>query len=197
MIEIIIVGAFYEIIELAQNCGYKIYALVDKHKTGKYKGYPILGDDYSFKLHNIKYPVVISPDIPETRMKLFDHYFDRGFNFTSLISSNAKISQSAKIGKGSIIQSFVNISCDSTLGEFVKCNTFANIMHDVKIGDFTTIAPNAVILGNVKIGRGCYIGANATILPNISISDNVIVGAGSVVTKNIESNKTVYGVPAK
>lgn len=198
--KIIIVGAFHEIIELSEDNGFEIAGLIDNEKTKSYWNYNILCNDeeainLSEKLKET--PLILTPDKPATRQKLRLYYSELGFEFASIISKDSKVSKSAKIGLGTIIQSGVNVSAECNIGMFVKLNTNCNVMHNSIIGDFATIAPNAVILGNVKIGKLCYIGSNATILPNIEICDNVIIGAGAVVTKNVPPNKVFIGNPAR
>jgi len=196
-ISVIVVGAFHEIIELLEENQISIKGLIDNNLTGYYRDYPILGtDSIAMNLDN-SIPIIITPDIPKIREKLVSYYSTLGYKYQLLISKQAKISKSAKIGDGTIVQYGVNISSEVIIGKFVKCNTLSNVMHNSKIGDYTTIAPNAVILGNVSIGERCYIGANATILPNIMIGDDVTIGAGSVITKDVGAGKTVYGVPGK
>jgi UDP-N-acetylbacillosamine N-acetyltransferase len=194
---VIIVGAFHEIIELAEMNNLIIIGLVDNNKEGSYYGYNIIGNDKNLGTKYNKYPIVITPDKPDLRQKLHQIYENRGFDFYTLISKKATISKTSSIGEGSIVQSGVNVSSECKIGKFVKLNTHSNIMHNTIIGNFTTIAPSAVLLGNVKIGKNCYIGSNCTILPNIIIGDNAIVGAGAVVTKNVVESETVIGVPAK
>ncbi|NDP28020.1 MAG: hypothetical protein GZ087_11425 [Flavobacterium sp.] len=197
---VIIVGAFHEVIELVEEANIRIIGLIDNTKTGFYKNYEILANDISVKEllpELIDFEVIITPDLPTVRIMLAESYSSYGFKFCTVVSDCCKISKSATIGSGTIIQSGVNISAESIIGAFAKLNTNCNIMHDVTIGDYTTIAPNACVLGNVYIGKACYIGSNATILPNISICDNVIIGAGAVVTKDIDSSGTYVGIPAK
>ena len=198
--EIIIVGAFHEIIELAEENDYKIIGLIDNTKITSYRNYIIFCNDSSASKLNHKLkqiPLVISPDMPSLRMHLVNYYKKNKFHFTSIISRRATLSSSAKIAQGSVVQNGVNISAEVEVGKFVKLNTMCNVMHNSVIGDYTTVAPNTVILGNVKIGEACYIGANATVLPNIQIADKVIIGAGSVVTKNILKSGTYIGIPAR
>lgn len=200
MDKVILVGGFHEIIELCEEQKIKILGIIDKTAARTYCGYPIIGSDENankiFERYN-KVPVIICPDIPQTREKLFSIYKTIGFNFYTLIGKRATISKSASIGTGAIIQNGVNISSYATVGCFVKINTNANIMHDSKIGDFVTIAPNSVILGSVNIGNKVYIGANSTILPDITINESAVVGAGAVVTKSVDATETVVGNPAK
>ncbi len=195
--KIIIVGAFHEIIELAEDNGVFVVGLIDPIKKDNYRGYKIIGTDEDAINFDKNYPLLITPDCPEVRFKLVQYYSNLGFNFAKLISNNAKVSKSAIIKEGCVIQFGVNISSECNIGKFVKLNTCCNIMHNSYIGDYTTIAPNAVILGNVRIGNNCYIGSNSTILPNIKVYDNSVVGAGSVVTKDVPPFSIVVGNPAK
>lgn len=201
MSSIILIGGFVEIIELCDDSGIEIFGIIDKSAEKILYGHPVIGGDNDIPSMYNKirdFTLVITPDNPALRERLYKLYKNYGFIFTGIISKNSTISKSAHIGEGTIIQSGVNISSEAHIGKFVKVNSCANIMHNSVIGDFTTIAPNAVVLGYVMIGSNCYIGANATILPNIHICDNSIIGAGAVVTKNIEKPFHVYaGVPAK
>lgn len=198
--DVIIVGGFHEIIELAETCKYNIVGLIDNQLENEYFGYPILGSDadaeYLFKTYNYT-KVIITPDQPFIRMNLVKFYSNIGYRFCNLISPLSKISKSSKIGIGTIVQDFVNVSANCCIGSFIKLNTYSNIMHDVIIEDFTTVAPNTVLLGRVRVGKNCYIGSNSTILPDKTIGDNAIVGAGAVVTKDVFSDSIVKGVPAK
>ena len=186
--EIILVGAFAEMCELANLCSKKVIGIIDNNLKGSFHKIPIIGKDDDASLLFAKYskiPLVISPDKPQLRKKLVDYYSNIGFDFTELISPLATISRTAVIGRGTVIQSLCNVSADT------------NVMHDNVIGNYTTIAPNAVLLGYVKIGDCAYIGANSTILPMKEIGNNVVVGAGSVVTHNIPCDLIVKGVPAR
>ena len=198
--KVILVGAFHEIIELCEDCGSQIVGIIDDQYTGDYNGIPILGGDEDASSLYQDYSdcsIVITPDLPKVREKLFALYSQIGFQFATIISPRATISRSAKIGKGTVIQACVNVSSGSTIGDFVKLNTYANIMHDITIGNYATIAPNAVVLGDVHIGESAYIGANSTILPHIRLGSGATVGAGAVVTKDVNDNVIVKGVPAK
>ena len=198
--DIILIGAFHEMIELCKAAKKNIIGIIDNNMTTEYMNIKILGSDKDAEKIIANYrnvPFVITPDSPRIREKLFLHYTNLGAQFATIIHPNANISLTAKIGIGTIIQLGTNISANVNLGDFVKVNTMANVMHDSNVGNFTTIAPNAVILGKVNINNYCYIGANSTILPNIHIAKNAIVGAGAVVTKNISKSTVMVGVPAK
>lgn len=200
MKDVILVGAFHEVVELCEDCGIHIAGIIDNNLTGSYLGIPILGTDNDAARLYEEYSrcqLVITPDFPRVRERLFQLYSRAGFEFATIISPKANISPSAKIGRGTVIQSGVNVSASTTIVSFVKLNTNANVMHDNVVGDYATIAPNAVLLGYVHIEKTAYIGANSTVLPHLSIGEGALVGAGAVVTKNVEANLIVKGVPAK
>lgn len=187
-------------IELCENAGFNIMGIIDNELTGEYYGYPIIGTDNDAVSLYKNYPtcqIVITPDSPQLRKKLVDHYRSAGFSFATIIHPAATISRFASIGEGTVIQRGVNVSANSKIGDFCKLNTGCNVMHDNAVGNYATIAPNAVLLGYVSVAELCYIGANCTILPKISIGEQSIVGAGAVVTKSIHSELVVAGVPAK
>lgn len=197
MDRVILIGYFIETAELCEKCSCSIVGVVDNDDKGSY---PYLGNDEDFANNCTNYldiPLVITPDNPSVREKLYDRYKKLGFKFKTLIAPEAVISKSAHISEGCVIQSLCNISSDVSLGKCVRVNTGANIMHDTVVGDFSTVAPNAVLLGRCNIGCECYIGANATILPGVKIYGGVLVGAGAVVCKDINSSMTVVGVPAR
>lgn len=200
--KVILVGGFHEIIELCEDNSIEILGIIDNNIIeDTYWGYPILGTDSDASVLLEKYkniPVLITPDIPHIRCKLYNYYKKNiGFKVASLISRDAYLSRSAKIGEGTIIQRGVNISSNTIIGKMVKINTNVNVMHDCILDDFVTVAPNSVLLGKVKIETSTYIGANSTLLPMVTVGENAIVGAGAVVAKPVRSNITVKGNPAK
>lgn len=197
--DVIVVGAFHEIFELCKDAKLNVVGVFDL-KPDSCCSSLYLGTDNDAVMLFEKYkdtPVIITPDKPSLREKLVNHYRTIGYKFATVISPTAKISPSATIGEGTIIQHAVNISACSRIGSFVKLNTMSNVMHDCVVGDYTTIAPNALLLGRCKTGERCYIGAHSTILPEHSIGSDSIVGAGAVVTKNVKPQIIVKGIPAK
>ncbi len=197
--QVLLVGAFQEAIELCELCNLKIVGIFDNKNKGEFFGCEILGDDAAAATASDsmkQIPVVLTPDQPVVRKTLADYYAASGYKFRSLISPEASISKSVKLGLAVFIQSGCNVSAAVQLGDFVRLNTSANIMHDTRIGNFATVAPNAVILGKVTIGAHCYIGANSTILPGLNVQPHSVVGAGAVVTHGVTAHTTVVGVPA-
>ena len=197
---IILVGGFHEMVELCEQCQVKIAGIFDNDRVGEFMGYKILGTDLDAKNHALQYrqfPVILSPDKPALREKLFHFYHEAGYDFEGLISPTAMVARTAHVDRLAVVQHGVNVSSNATIGRFVKLNSLCNVMHDALVDDFTTVAPNAVILGYVKIGKSCYIGANSTILPEKKLGNGIMVGAGAVVTRDVSDNVTVAGNPAR
>lgn len=200
MKDIILIGAFHEMVELCEDSGLRIAGIIDNECKGDYYGYPVIGTDADAAQIHLEYPeccAVLTPDPPGTRRKLVGIYRAAGFSFINVIHPGATVSRYARIGEGTIIQNGVNVSANCTIGSFCKLNTRCNVMHDNVIGDFTTIAPNAVLLGYVSVGSMSYIGANSTVLPNCHIGNDVMIGAGAVVTKDVVDTLVMAGVPAR
>jgi sugar O-acyltransferase (sialic acid O-acetyltransferase NeuD family) len=198
--QIILVGAFIEIVELCDATEVEIVGIVDNSQNASFLGRPILGTDNDAQEIIRRWPTIpvhVTPDSPKVRKRLSADYSRLGANFAILVHPAAHVSSSAAIGAGSVIQAGAHVSSASVLGCGVKVNTCANITHDVIVGDFATIAPSAVLLGRTVIGSGAYIGANATILPGISVGDDAIVGAGTTVTRDVPPGLKIAGTPGK
>lgn len=197
MNEVILIGYFAETAELCKKCGCTVVGVVDKEAKGPYL---YLGDDDAFISRSSDYSgtaLVITPDKPELREKIYEKYKKTGFHFKTLIAPEAVVAESAVISEGCMIQSLCNVSSNVFLDRCVRINTGANVMHDGKIGAFSVVAPNAVLLGYSTVGKKSYVGANSTVLPGITVGSNAIVGAGAVVTKDVKECSVVAGVPAR
>ena len=88
--KVILVGGFHEIIELCEDNDIEIAGIIDNYLTNDtYWGYPIIGTDDKAKVLFETYknvPVLITPDVPHVRYKLYHYYKSIGFQVASLIS---------------------------------------------------------------------------------------------------------------
>lgn len=170
---------------------------LDDNKKGKVLGFAILENNKKIAPQN--YEVFIAIGDNHTRSKLFEKYENEGFTIPTLVDPTAIVSESCRIGKGSVIMPGVVINADSEIGDCCIINTKAVVEHDNIIGNYVHISPATVLLGNVEVGDYTWIGANSTIKNGISINDNVIIGMGSKILKSIEGkgiyfNENIYTI---
>ena len=189
-----------EILDLAEDTGkYEITAFVenwDKEKAGKtLLGLPIIWiDDLKSMMSTHKAVCALGTT---KRNAFVEHAIKIGFEFTSIIHPNARVSRKSKVEKGSIISAGVVIAAHTTIGNHVIINRGGLIGHHTKIGSYTTISPGANIAGSVTIGEGTYVGIGAVVLDHISIGAHCVVGAGALVTKDVPDRVQVVGIPAR
>lgn len=188
------------VLDVAHQLGYTLVGIMDDAITT-----PV--EENGIKKINRKYLKAL---IDETGAKLF---FGIGNNpvrekivlecqlsdddFATLISPNAFISPSVKVGVGTLVMPRVVINSDAVIGKHVILNSGCIVEHDCCVDDYAHISPGAVLTGGVSVGRLTQIGANAVVNPLIRVGANVTVGSGASVISNIDSNKVAVGVPAK
>lgn len=119
-----------------------------------------------------------------------------GGSFITVISPDAFVANTAKIGEGTVLMHHANVNSFAKIGLCGIINTGATVEHDVSIGDFVHISTGAVINGQCRIGHDCFIGSNAVVLNEISVITGTLVGAGSVVVKDITKPGVYVGNPA-
>lgn len=181
---------------------FEVFGYIDQTDKGAILDIPYLGtDDTASNLfsNNINTAVLGIGQLKDSslRKKVAEKYQSLGFNFPTILSSDAIINNSTTIGNGTVIMAGVVINVDSQIGEFGIINTSATIDHDCKIGDFTHIAPGVTLSGGVKIGNKCLVGTGSSIIQYIDIPDNTIIGAGSVLIKSIFEQGIYAGNPAR
>lgn len=129
-----------------------------------------------------------------------------------LVADLSSIRENVIIGSRTIIGRGVAIENYCKVGSYCKLETNVYITAYSEIEDCVFIAPGVVTSNDnfagrdkerhkyfkgVTVKKGARIGAQATILPGKIINKDGFVGAGSIVTKDVESEKVVFGNPAK
>lgn len=127
-----------------------------------------------------------------TRAKVQQQFKQAGYQFITVVSSRAIVSDYSSLAEGVQIMPGAIINANSVIGTGTIINTGAIIEHDCSIGCYNHIAPGVTLSGDVSTGDYVHIGTGASVIHGINIGDNVMVGAGATVTKNLDSNKKLY-----
>ena len=118
------------------------------------------------------------------RKKINQYYLSQNYQFETIISNNAVISDYAEIRQGAQIFAGAIIQTGATISEHSIINTGAVIDHDSYIGMYNHIAPHATLCGNVNTEDDVYIGAGSCIVQNVKLAYGSIIAAGTTVLKN-------------
>ncbi len=184
--------------DICSVAGRSVAGFLDNDAQGSVHGVSILGseellDDPQFVE---KHDFILGIGQPAIRNRLAGYAKERGATWATLVHPSAVISQSVKIGEGSVVNSAAVINIDTRIGARCIVNTGAIIDHDCLLGDDVQICPGATIAGGVTCADGVFIGSGASVVPGISIGANSTVGAGSTVLANVPAGVKVFGSPA-
>jgi UDP-perosamine 4-acetyltransferase len=132
-----------------------------------------------------------------TRSEYYRRYVDRGMTAATVVDPSATISESVRIGDGTLVVAGAIVNIDTHIGENVICNTGCMIDHDCIIGDHALVGPGCTLCGAVEIGEGTLLGAGVNVIPQASVGDWSRIGAGATVVDRIPSHVLCVGVPAR
>jgi len=158
-------------------------------------GFPVACEYQINKRENTDYFVGIGDNIQ--RELYFKKLNQSGISPVNIISPNAYISKSAKLGCGIFVGNHAHIGPEVIIHDDSIINTHSVIEHECKIGFHVHIAIGALIAGRSKIGDFCFIGAGAIIRDGKEITSDVVIGAGGVVVIDILKAGTYIGMPVK
>ena len=167
-----------------------------KEALDLFKGYPPIIADTNYKPAAGDAFICAIGDL-RGRRAVCEKFEVRGAKFVNIISEGARISDSASIGKGIIVEAFTGIAANAHIGDFTTILGHAIVGHDVHIGRYCQISPYCDIHGWAEVGDECLIGSHSVILKKVKIGSGATVGAGSVVLTDVPSGATVFGVPAR
>ncbi len=118
-------------------------------------------------------------------------------SFESIISPHACISNTSRVGIGSIIYPGNVLMSNVQIGDHVTILPNCTFNHNIQIGNFSIVTSGVNLSGDVIVGDECYIGTGSAIKHGVNIGSGSLVGMGSVVIRNIPPNEIVAGNPAK
>ena len=142
--------------EIAESLGYTVKFLDDNYNAcNNIKG--LLSD---WQNYNCSFFVAIGDS--SIRLKWLDRLEEAGKQIATLISKQAYVSPSAKLGVGTIIEPLAAVSTGSVIGNGV------------------IICAGAVINHNSFVGDGCQIDGNATVTARSNLPAGLKINAGTV-----------------
>ncbi len=153
---------------------------------------PYLGDIKSHKNRSDIFYLMGIANL-DYRQSIIKQFEEAGAEFIGFIHPTARISPSAKLGKGVVISHNASLGPKVRIDDHTIINSRTTIGHDSYVGKFNFISPLCAISGNTKIGDGNLIGTNVLTIPSIKIGDFNKIGAGVVLFFNVESNQTIVG----
>ena len=119
------------------------------------------------------------------------------FEFVTVIHPHANISESAKIGEGSVIMGGVTINTGSLIGAHCVLNTNSSVDHHCVISNGASIGPGVNLGGHVKLGECSYVGIGSAISHNVSVGRHTVIGGMSYVNKDVGDLEIGYSSPYK
>jgi len=131
------------------------------------------------------------------RLRVYEFFRARGYNFASVIHPGAIIAPETDLADGVQMMAGAILQTGCVVREDCIINTGALLDHDCIIQPHAHIAPGAVLSGAVHVGARAHVGAGATVIQGVHIGSDSIVGAGAVVLSDVPESCTVVGVPAR
>ncbi len=194
-------GFAKEVIEVAEMLGHQIYGIFANKKSNiayQYKGYL---DELLAQKDNFDGVIIaigaINKEGMLARKMIINFLTKHNIPAISLVSPQAFVSVSAKIGDGVYIAHSVIISTDSRVGNHCIFNHQADIGHDVIISTNCSIAPQVFIGGNCVIKDNVMIGVASTLMQGIEIGEFSVIGMKSLVIKSLKPHSFVFALPSK
>lgn len=196
-------GTYGEVMhELAEDCDYNVVAFYDEDESkigtrvmdtevvGKFS---LLSDD-DIKGKNF----VVAIGNNKVRYSIMTEINRKGGITPSLIHPSAKVSKSAKIGRGVYIQMGAVIWTKVELGDYVIVSPNTVIAHHSKVGKACLISTLCAVGASIEIGDYAFFGFGSIAITGIHrVGKNVYLGAGTTVTKDTPDNVLMVGTPAK
>lgn len=131
------------------------------------------------------------------RAELFRLLHDCGLAGPALVHPRAVLSQSCRVGDGSVVFGGCVLGAGVEVGVNGVCYSGVIVEHDCRVGDHCYLSPGVVLSGRVTVERGAFLGAGAVVVPGIRIGTGAVVAAGVVVIEDVAAGTTVLGVPAR
>ena len=126
-----------------------------------------------------------------SRIKVFQHLVNNGFDFPVMIHPSAVVELTAELSPGVQIFPLAYIGSDVQVGFGAIINTGAVVSHDCTLQDYANISPGALLAGGVEIGKGSLVGMGVTINLGVVIGDKSRIGNGATIKADVPENSII------
>jgi sugar O-acyltransferase (sialic acid O-acetyltransferase NeuD family) len=140
---------------------------------------------------------ISSTQLNRVRSRLFTIAKNKGYQFTSYISSRAFVWHNVEIGENAFILEHNTIQPFCKIGHNTVLWSGNHIGHRTVIGDHCFISSHVVISGFCHVGNYCFMGVNSSLANNLSIASDNFIAMGAQVTKSTIENLIYKGAPAE
>lgn len=203
MRKLVIIGAGGHgkvVLEIAKTMViYDEIVFLDDKNVGKYvMNQLIVGQVSSYRAMDTQgIELIVAIGDNNTRLTLLEEIMNKGYIVPILKHPSAVVSQSATVGRGTVIMPNAIINAQAHIGQGVIVNTGAIVEHDCKVADGVHLSPRSTLGGGVSIGEKTWLGIGAMVKHQLTIEKDITIGMGAVVTKSIKESGIYVGIPAK
>jgi sugar O-acyltransferase (sialic acid O-acetyltransferase NeuD family) len=161
-------------------------------------GYEVKGPLSDLNLYSGKgFHLAIGIAFPSVKQMVIERYQHLEFSYPPLISKHSWLSNSVKIGQGSIIYPGVSINYEGIIGDFVVINMNCALGHNATIGNYSALAPGVNFGGFTTVGNTVDMGIGSTTIQKVTIGDNAVIGGQTMLIKDVPPGSRVVGVPGR
>jgi sugar O-acyltransferase (sialic acid O-acetyltransferase NeuD family) len=170
----------YVIKDLTKQCGYKFEGFIDDYN----KSEEIVGNFYevaqNYSNNEFSIAIAIGYNNLQARWKIYQEVLKNGFNVLTLVHPQAYVSETSKIGRGSIIMAGTVIDLNANIGELSVLWPGVVVNHDSIIGENTFLSPNSTVCGFASVGEHSFIGAGTVVVNHKVVPKGSFIKAGKV-----------------
>lgn len=182
-------GHAKDVISAAQSVGYERFEIVTTDGSSSISALAAVKEADFDPAHYQDWQCIAAIGNNDHRRRFYEQYAPV-MRFVSIISPQASISPSAKVGLGTFVGAFAYVGPDAEVGNACIVNTHSIVGHDARISDFTHIGPRVCLSGHVELGTGVFVGAGANFNNGsydqpLCVPDGVHIGMGCQITESI------------
>lgn len=105
--------------------------------------------------------------------------------------SSARISRSARLGRGAIVCPNSIVNAGASVDENAVVNVFCSIGHGSRVGAHSVISPFCSLSGDSALGALGFMGTRATLFPKVQLGRQCVVDAHSAVRQSAPDGKLI------